>query len=32
MTEESIIPKQILNMGLEMPEVLQQVIVEVLGT
>jgi D-alanine-D-alanine ligase len=31
-TEESIIPKQVLNMGLEMPEVLQQVIVEVLGT
>ncbi len=32
MTEESIIPKQVLNMGLEMPEVLQQVIEEVLGT
>ncbi len=32
MTEESIIPKQVLKMGLEMPEVLQQVIEEVLGT
>ena len=31
MSEESIIPKQILNMGLEMPMVLQQVIDEVLG-
>ncbi|RLD53462.1 MAG: D-alanine--D-alanine ligase [Bacteroidetes bacterium] len=31
MTEESIIPKQVHNMGLEMPTVLQQVIDEVLG-
>ena len=32
MSEESIIPKQVLNMGLEMPMVLQQVIHEVMGT
>ncbi len=31
MSEESIIPKQVLNMGLEMPMVLQQVIDEVMG-
>ena len=32
MSEESIIPKQVRNMGLEMSTVLQQVIDEVLGT
>jgi D-alanine-D-alanine ligase len=32
MTEKSIIPKQVLNMGLEMSEVFQQVIDEALGT
>lgn len=32
MSEESIIPKQVLNMGLEMSTVLQQVIDEVMGT
>lgn len=32
MTEESIIPKQVHTMGLDMPTVLQQVIDEVLGT
>jgi len=31
MSEESIIPKQVLNMGLEMPAILQQVIENVLG-
>ncbi|MCK5691908.1 MAG: D-alanine--D-alanine ligase [Bacteroidales bacterium] len=32
MSEESIIPKQVHNMGLEMPTVLQQVIEDVMGT
>ena len=32
MSEESIIPKQVHSMGLEMPAVLQQVIEDVLGT
>jgi len=32
MSEESIIPKQVRSMGLEMSEVLQQVIDEVMGT
>jgi D-alanine-D-alanine ligase len=32
MSEESIIPKQVHSMGLEMPTVLQQVIEEVMGS
>ena len=31
MSEESIIPKQVSTMGLEMPDLLQQVIDEVMG-